>query len=171
MTASAVFTKTELGREELANRSGRLTPRQRRVLIFIDGKHTVEDLREMAAADDLSHTLGMLEEEGFIELVGVKGNDDTIVPNTGPLPSITSFQPLPESFDSKRFEMAKNFMINTIKMFCGGYAHLTLQTQIHDAGTHEQLREHYDLWYRAIVDTREGRRRSEELRENLLKII
>jgi hypothetical protein len=58
---SVIFTKTQKGTEEMTNRSGGLTPRVRRVLIMIDGKRSVDDLRAMALADDLSHTLGELE--------------------------------------------------------------------------------------------------------------
>lgn len=52
----------------MEQRSGKLTPRVRRVLIFVDGKRTVEDLRGMILADDLQHTLGALE-DGYIEMV------------------------------------------------------------------------------------------------------
>ncbi|MFN3985655.1 MAG: hypothetical protein ACK4KV_09195 [Rhodocyclaceae bacterium] len=172
MTASAVFAKTDLGRAEVANRTGKLTPRERRILIFIDGKHTVADLRAMAAADDLTHTLGMLEEEGFIELVGVaEEGTGTITPEAGPLPSITAFRPLPAQPDAKTLEMAKHFMINTIKTFCGGFSHVSLQSEIFNAPSHEALREYYDRWYHAIVESRDGKRRSEELRSDLLKVI
>ena len=55
-----VFAKTPLGQEEMEQRSGKLTPRVRRVLIFVDGKRTVDDLRAMTQAADLQHTLGLL---------------------------------------------------------------------------------------------------------------
>lgn len=48
-----VFAKTPKGHEELTAKSGGLSPRQRRVLIFVDGKRTVEELRGMLQADDL----------------------------------------------------------------------------------------------------------------------
>ncbi|MFA7606145.1 MAG: hypothetical protein WCY08_06135 [Rhodocyclaceae bacterium] len=171
MTTTAVFAKTELGREEVTTRSGKLTPRQRRLLIFVDGKHTVSDLRDLVAADDLSHSLGMLEEEGYIELIGFK-NDSGGIDQIGetPLPSITAFRPASE-VTAKQLDMAKHFMINTIKTFCGGFSHVSLQSDIFQAADAEALRAHFDLWYRAIVDSREGKRRSEELREDLLKVI
>ena len=61
-----IFSKTRKGHDEIENRSGALSPRVRRVLIFVDGKRSVEDLRGMLQSDDLQHTLGMLEEDGFI---------------------------------------------------------------------------------------------------------
>ena len=57
----AIFAKTAKGHAEITTKAGGLTPRIRRVLIFIDGKRTVEDLRSMLTADDLQITLGRLE--------------------------------------------------------------------------------------------------------------
>jgi hypothetical protein len=68
-----VFAKTPKGQDEVATRSGGLSPRVRRVLIFVDGKRTVDDLRGMLQSDDLQHTLGMLEEEGYIEFFDISG--------------------------------------------------------------------------------------------------
>lgn len=42
---AVVFAKTAKGHEEIANRAGGLTPRQRRVLIFVDGRREAEALR------------------------------------------------------------------------------------------------------------------------------
>ena len=60
-----IFAKTDKGLAELTLKSGGLTPRQRRVLIMVDGKRSVEELRELLQNDDLQHTLGILEESGF----------------------------------------------------------------------------------------------------------
>jgi hypothetical protein len=171
MAGSAVFVKTELGKNEVESRSGKLTPRQRRVLIFIDGKNTVENLREMLAADDLTHTLGLLEEDGFIELLGVVDDAGAVKETSAPLPSITAFRPLPDKADPKTLDMARHFMVNTLKTFCGGYSHFNLQGDIFGSDSHEKLRAHFDAWYHAIIQTRDGKRRAEELREQLLKVI
>ena len=66
-----VFAKTPKGHDEITSKAGGLTPRVRRVLIFVDGKRTLEDLRGMLQSDDLQHTLGMLEEDGYIEVASV----------------------------------------------------------------------------------------------------
>lgn len=97
MSKPGIFTKTALGRTEMEARSGKLNPRQRRALIFIDGKITIDELRERLAADELSHTLGMLEEEDYVEVLGMR--EDTaseIAPAPERLPSITAFRPLPD---------------------------------------------------------------------------
>src|SRR6185369_8681163 len=98
-TMAVAFAKTAKGHDEISTKAGGLTPRQRRVLIMIDGKRTVDDLRSMLQADDLQHTLGLLEEDGYIEVAG-----DTVQAGTSPapLPSITAFAELPATPDPVR---------------------------------------------------------------------
>jgi hypothetical protein len=161
-----VFAKTARGQEEITAKSGGLTPRQRRALIFVDGKRSVDELRDMLQSDDLQHTLGLLEEAGFIEVA-------TPAPASvgGEAPSITAFRPLPDPANPKELEMAKNFIMNSLKTFTGPYTHLTIIEAAFAARTHKELREQFGPWYNAIVQTREGRRRAEELRGQLLQVI
>ena len=51
MDKSAVFAKTDEGREALTGRPPGLTPRLRSLLIMTDGKRTVADLDKMLGAD------------------------------------------------------------------------------------------------------------------------
>ncbi|MBL8405898.1 MAG: hypothetical protein JNL16_15245, partial [Dechloromonas sp.] len=95
-----IFAKTQKGHDEIATKAGGLSPRVRRILIFVDGKRTVEELRGMILADDLQHTLGMLEEEGYIEFHDLKGVPQAAVPPPpAKLPSITAFGDLPAEPD------------------------------------------------------------------------
>jgi hypothetical protein len=87
------------------------------------------------------------------------------------LPPLTAFRPLPEQPVTAELEMARNFMMNTVKTFTGPYTHLSLIERLFAAKDHASLREEFDAWFRAIVDTRDGRRRAEELREQLLRVI
>ena len=106
-----VFAKTQKGHDEIATKAGGLTPRVRRVLIFVDGKRSVEELRTMLLADDLQHTLGILEEEGYIEFHDLTGVGPA---NSAPperLPSITAFGDLPADVDPIRLQKARNFML------------------------------------------------------------
>lgn len=166
---NVIFTKTQKGAEEMTARSGGLTPRVRRVLIMIDGKRTVEELRAMALADDLSHTLGELEEAGFIELV--KAAEMPLPAADGGLPAITTFREIPAEPNAKDLDMARNFIMNTLKTFCGPATHLSIIEAAFAAKTHEEMREQFAPWFNAIVETRVGRRRAEELRAELLKVI
>lgn len=169
---AVVFAKTPKGHDEITTKAGGLTPRVRRVLIFVDGKKTVEDLRGMLQSDDLQHTLGMLEEEGYIEVSAVvdeKGQAAT-VPD-GPLPSITAFRPMPEPANPKELEMAKNYMMNSLKAFVGPYSHLSIVEAVFAARNHAELREQYGPWFAAVTETTQGKRRAEHLRAELLKVI
>lgn len=69
----AVYRKTARGMEAIASRLHGLTPRQRSVLIMMDGKRTVEDLTKLGAMQgDPALLLAELESGGFAEPVGGK---------------------------------------------------------------------------------------------------
>ncbi|MBI2277340.1 MAG: hypothetical protein HYU74_08325 [Dechloromonas sp.] len=165
---AVVFAKTAKGHAEISTKAGGLTPRQRRVLIMIDGKRTIDDLRDMLQADDLQHTLGLLEEDGFIEVAS-----DTAKAGApaAPLPSITAFGELPAPPDPVRMQHARNFMMNTLNAFVGALGTSSLLDRIENAPGHGELRQLYDEWYHAIVMSREGKREAESLRSKLLAVI
>ncbi len=165
---AAVFAKTPKGQEEITARAGGLTPRQRRVLIMVDGKRSVEELRTMLLADDLQNTLGLLEELEYIVLTVAGG---TPVPATQTLPSITAFGELPAPVDPVRLQMARNFMVNTVNTFVGALGTSSLLERLAQAEGHAGLRALYDEWYHAIVSSRDGRREAEALRNKLLQVI
>lgn len=169
---AVVFAKTQKGQDEMEHRGGGLTPRVRRVLIFIDGKRSVDDLRAMVAADDLTHTLGMLEEDGYIEVTATrdKAGQTTAATPGQALPSITAFRDLSET-DPMSLAKARNFMNNTVNVFAGSVGTSSLIDHIQNAQTHEELRAVFDDWYYAIVSSRDGKREAEGLRTKLLEVI
>jgi len=167
-----VFAKTASGREEIANKASGLTPRQRRALILIDGKRTVDELDSLLQADDLRRTLGLLEELGLIQIAE---KSDDVKPQvaeskTAPPPGV-AFQKLPAEHDPVRMQQARNFMMNTLNAFVGGLGASSLLERIEKAVDHGSLRKLYDEWYHAIATTRDGRREAAALRGNLLKVI
>ncbi|WP_310491892.1 hypothetical protein [Dechloromonas sp.] len=166
-----VFAKTPKGHDEITSKTGGLSPRVRRVLIFVDGKRTVDDLRGMLQSDDLQHTLGALEEEGYIELASVSNAAGKPVAPQVPLASITAFGELPASHDPVRLQKARNFMSNTLNAFVGALGNSSLLDRIEQASGHVELRAMYDEWYHAIVMSREGKREAESLRAKLLAVI
>lgn len=170
-----IFAKTAKGHEAIEKRTGGLTPRVRRVLIFVDGKRTVEELRGMLLADDLQTTLGLLEEDGFIEMAKVTqevGGRTVVQPApAGPQPSITAFRDLPAEHDAVKFQMARNFMANTLNAFVGSLGASSLLDRIDRCGSHGDLRSLFDEWYHAIVMSRDGKREAEALRGKLLGVI
>jgi hypothetical protein len=167
----AVFAKTPKGHDEITTKAGGLSPRVRRVLIFVDGKRTVDELRGMLQSDDLQHTLGMLEEEGYIELTTVINAVGKPVVTKAPLAPIAAFGELPAEHDSIRLQKARNFMTNTLNAFCGSLGNSSLLDRIEQANGHADLRALYDEWYHAIVMSREGKREAEGLRAKLLAVI
>lgn len=166
-----VFAKTQKGHDEIATKAGGLSPRVRRVLIFVDGKRSVEELRTMLLADDLQHTLGMLEEEGYIEFHDLTGIKPANAAPPERLPSITAFGDLPAELDPVRLQMARNFMTNTLNAFVGSLGTSSLLERIDNSSGHQELRELYDEWYHAIVMSRDGKREAESLRTKLLNVI
>jgi hypothetical protein len=170
MKMGVVFAKTRKGHDEIASRSGGLTPRERRVLIFADGKRSIDELQRMLQSEDLKPTLDMLQHAGLIEAVSPHGKTGA-QPATAALPTITVFRPLPEPLNTKELELARNYLINSLKTFCSPHAHQAIIEAARTATTHEELRWQFDPWLNAIIQTPQGRLRAEELRNQLLKII
>lgn len=166
-----VFAKTPKGYAEIEKRSGDLTPRVRRVLIFVDGKRPVEELRAMLQSDDLQHTLGMLEEAGYIEVSAVTDLAGAPHPAAAPLPAVTAFRPLPAAADPLALQKARNFMTNTLNAFVGTVGTTSLLDRIEHAGGHDELRSLFDEWYHAIVMSRDGKREAEALRAKLIEVV
>lgn len=167
-----VFQKTAKGTEEMEKRNHGLTPKVRRLLIMIDGKRTVDGLREMITADDLTHTLGMLEEEGFIQVGGVAvAGGQVVAPPAGQLPPIAAFRDDPPVDDPMRLQLSRNFMMNTLNAFVGALGTSALIEKLESARNLGELRACFDEWYQAIVTSRDGRREAETLRARLLETI
>lgn len=166
-----VFTKTQKGHEEIETKSHGLSPRVRRALIFVDGKRTVDDLRSMLQSDDLQHTLGVLEEEGYIEVATVINATGQATAPAEPLPPINAFRNLPTESDPVALQKARNFMLNTLNAFVGSLGASSLLERIDQCHDHAGLRTLFDEWYHAIIMSREGKREAEALRAKLLEVI
>lgn len=165
-----VFAKTRKGQDEIASRSGGLTPRERRLLIFADGKRSLDELQRMLQADDLRPLLEKLRQAGYIEAVDAPSQAAS--PSAAPvLPTITVFRTLPEARDPKQLELARNYLVNSLKTFCSPQANQQLIAAALAAKTHEELRWQFEPWLHAITQTLQGKLRAEELRAHLLRII
>lgn len=73
IVASTILVKTERGRQALAQRTPGLTPRQRALLISINGELDVAQLRErfpVGSPDEPDATIEKLLEAGLIEPMG-----------------------------------------------------------------------------------------------------
>ena len=166
-----IFIKTQKGVEEIEKRSSDMSLRVRRILILVDGKRSVEDIRALALADDLNQTLAQLEKADYIAPIKQPESGSLITQVEDGLPENFTFRELPPSPNPKDMEMAKHFIQNTLYTFCGQWTHISIVTAASDAKTHEELRKCFIPWYNAIIETREGRRRAGELSSSLLKVI
>lgn len=66
MNPGTTYIKTDKGRAEVTGRSGTLNPVQRRVLIMVDGKKTVNDLGAFVRVGELDGALAHLVHEDLI---------------------------------------------------------------------------------------------------------
>lgn len=169
---SELFAKTPQGVAEVEKRAAGLTPRQRRVLIMIDGKRTVDELAAMALIEDLPGTLALLTEGGLIERVAtVAAVAAPAAAVADPLTEAPAFREVPATPSARDLDMARNFITNTLRTFCGPATHLSIVEAVHAAKTHEEMRAQFMPWLEAIMETRSGRGRAAELRAELLKVI
>jgi len=169
--SKVVFRKTAKGTEEMTSRTNGFTPRVRRILILVDGKRTVDQLRELAAADDLTHSLALLEETGMIEMLSGAGSSGVGAAASAPAAPLYAFRDNPPPHDPMRLQMSRNFMTNTIKAFLGMVGTSSILTRIEEATSLEELRACFGDWHYLIVTSRDGRREAEVLREKLLETI
>ena len=169
---SAVFSKTPKGHEEITTKAGGLKARTRRVLIFIDGNRSVAELTELHLGSELQSTLDMLQAEGYIEVANSAGKTGHAKPVPAEaLPAAAAFRPAPDPVNREELEMARNFIQNTLKTFCGPYAHLEIVEAAFAAQTHEEIRLQFEPWHHAIEQTAPGKKRSDQLCSQLLKVI
>ena len=82
------------------------------------------------------------------------------------MPTITVFRPLPATPDPRQLELARNYLVNSLKTFCSPQSNQQLIAAALAAKTHEELRWQFEPWLHAITQTPQGK-----LRAHLLKII
>jgi hypothetical protein len=191
---NTIFIKTDKGRTEVDLKAGGLSAIERRVLIYIDGKRTIEELRALPKIDDIQGVIQNLLQQGYIAANQAINTSVLQTPKpttttsllggglfgskaeTNPMPSATpasttKFRPLLSETDVSKLPMAKNFMANTLRHFVGAFAVSGLTDRIQQANTHGDLRVLFDEWSETISSTRQGRAESEKLRKQLLEII
>lgn len=71
MNPGTIYFKTDRGRAEVTTRSGQIDAAQRRLLIMVDGKKTVNDLGAFVRAGELGDALDQLMLHALIESADV----------------------------------------------------------------------------------------------------
>ncbi|MBL8489240.1 MAG: hypothetical protein JNM82_00490 [Rhodocyclaceae bacterium] len=154
MPAAVVYVKTPKGIEEVAQRRHGLPQRARRVLIMVDGKRDAGQLEGMLPTEGVAAIMESLVADGFLTLL------------EAPRPE----QAPPPVDDGKRFEMARNFMMNTVNVFIG-IAGSSLSMKLEAAQDLETLRQHYADWQAAVNLSRDGRKQLPDLEKKLAALI
>jgi hypothetical protein len=67
---ATIYRKTAKGHSEIETRAHRLSPRLRSALIMIDGRRSDDDVRKLIGQQG-DETLRLLDEQGFIEIIGI----------------------------------------------------------------------------------------------------
>ncbi len=176
----AVFAKTAVGQQEIQTRALKLGPIPRRLLILIDGKRSAAELAGFVAGSNITDLLTELLNKACIEATAVvaavspaqpaphaskAGLESALVDHfLGQLPEASSRT-------AKEVDMAKNFMMNTVKTIFPLYSHLTLQEAIYSCNTVQDVRNVYHHWAETMNSSAIGAKRMPEFREKLLKVL
>ncbi len=156
MSSSVVYVKTPKGIDEMNNRSHGLPPRLRQLLILLDGKRNSAEIAQMFPEGE--SLLAELVSGGFIVQLQQESETSAADPVTAP------------ENDAERFEMAKNFMRNTVHAFLGGLGS-GLIAQIDKCGSLDQLRPLYESWREAVLLSNDGRKQLVELEKRLAALL
>mgnify|MGYP005847905793 FL=1 len=163
---TAIFAKTRKGQEEIEQRSGGLGPRARRLLILFDGKRPLDEVRALMPDPRLDETLDLLLQDGYVEQVGGAAS----APEPPVETSVEAEAPA-APVDPKQLEMARNFMLNSLRTFNGPYGNIDLMTRINDSRSAGELQALVDDWFESISLTKMGKLRAVELKGRLLAVL
>lgn len=156
------YVKTPKGVEEVSQRTHGLAQRLRRLLIMVDGKRVGNDFAAMLPGEDAAAALRQLADEGYIQPLAP---EPAAVAEAKP----ESRAPRPQD-DAQRFEMARNFMLNTLNAFVG-IAASGLINRVEACADITALQEHFVAWRDAIKLSSDGRKRIEELEGRLAPLL
>jgi hypothetical protein len=163
MSATQIYVKTPKGIEELTSRSHGLPPRARQVLILLDGKRDGGDIAEMLPDGESEALLAKLIDGDFVVPLQPAPAEEAAPGN--PVARIER----PEN-DAERFEMAMNFMRNTINIFLGGMGS-GLISQISKCTSFDELRQLFGPWREAIELSKDGRNQLADLENRLAALL
>ena len=148
LAAAVVYDKTPKGIEEVQTRKYNLSQRLRTTLIVVDGKKNVQAILNLFGA--VGDSLVELEKQGFIERKTVA---------------------LSPEETRRNVELAKNFMMNSIKDALGlTPAALTFAESVKQSGGIEDLQKKFDPYIDLIKST-SGKKIAESYRDELTKLL
>lgn len=138
--SATVFTKSEKGREEIAERSHGLNARQRHVLILVDGKRDSAALRAALPGQDVDTVLGDLLRDGYIDTVHSEEAAQQLAIQSG---------------EGHGLEQAREYMI-AVAQSCLGLLATDLVARIRRSSGQAQLSAAASYWITAVRDSKYG---------------
>jgi hypothetical protein len=158
MSDTLIYVKSPKGIEEMNSRCHGLPQRARRLLIMVDGKRTMTAIAALFPDEDVKPLLDGLLADGFVAPLPVAAPATQASKTEAPID------------DAKRFDMARNFMMNTVNAFVG-IAGSSLITRLERATGLEELRPHYEGWREAILLSNDGRKQIADLETRLAALL
>jgi hypothetical protein len=157
--------KTPKGIEEVERRTHGLPFKARQVLIMVDGKRDQQALEGVFPPEMVRTTLDQLLRDGFIR---------ALEPVLAPKPAAPATAPARQApvvaSDDARYELARNFMLNTTSAFVGVFGS-SLSSRIELAPDLETLATFFGEWHDAIALSPDGKKRLAELDSKLLELL
>ena len=166
MNAEVIYTKTEKGKGEVANRSDELSMEARRVLILVNGESPAEDIKRKALIEDIDSELENLETAGYIQLVAGEEAANEPVNET-----VEEEDTIRDPELTVPIAAAQDFMANTLLTFGNRVRVKDLIEQIQNSQDAGALRDLIKPWYQAISDTPNGMYQADHLKEDLVKML
>jgi hypothetical protein len=157
----AVCVKTPKGIEEIAKRSEGVSLKARRLLIMVDGSRDFATLAAMFPGDDGMAMLENLLAEGYI------------TPRVAEQPKEPRKAAAPAAADldsATRYDMSRNFMLNTTSAFLGVFGSAFAE-KIERAASLEDLQDLYVSWRDTIRLSSDGKKRADELETKLASLL
>lgn len=175
---ATAFSKTSAGQQEIQSRSLGLAPLVRRLLVLVDGKRTGAELEPFLAGQDLVLLIGELLDHGLVSIHAAPALTATAAAPTNPATSTgkagtdwLAALPPAETRSAKEFDMARNFMTNTVNNIFGHHNRISLIEAIHSCQSSSDLRHVYDMWTTALESSAAGHKRLPEFREKLFAVL
>lgn len=175
MRPNTVFFKTAKGREELNQRRGSLSLRDRRVLMLVNGERNLEEIGQLAMVarvENHADVLASLSEAGFIEYPGgpaPRASAPTQPTATGQDPAAAASDE--QAGDDQELAEIQSFMLTTLQAFTNRIRVSGLVKDISGVQSANELRKYLEPWYDAIAESPEGIFRADELRAKLLEML
>ena len=157
---TTIFVKTPKGIEEINTRSHGLPPKMRQALILQDGKRNYGEVAEMLP--DGEELLTKLIADGFV--APLRESSPKAAPGK---PTVKIERP---KNDGERFEMAKNFMRNTLQTFLGVMGSGTI-SQVNKCNNFDELRLVYSHWKEAMELSSDARKQLADLEQRLAALL